>query len=313
MPRKPLSVAPAIALVALVYATCGVIAMSSFATGPHVGAAIAFDLIITATALFWLVAVRPGHARPQALIRVAVLGFALAKLLVGFGALGVVGVVAELALVLWLAVRIRRILRRVRAERRLGYSLPMSIDTALGEVMPRVLASILAAEVSATLLGLTGWFRRAPAGFTMHRRSSAHVVFGVVGALAIVETIVLHVIVAHWSHTGALVITGLSIYGMIWMLGILHAVRLAPLRLVGDELVIERGFVQRVVIPRSDIVEVTPTTTRAKVDLSYLEPSVELVLRAPARVHGLFGQTRLADRLTISVDDVDGFLATIRR
>ena len=224
------------------------------------------------------------------------------------------GVIGELVALGWLAIRARRIARRVRELRRLGHSVPFALDTAVGEhVRPRVLASAIAGEVSATVLGLTGWFRRAPAGFTMHRRANVLLVFGVFGALAVIETIVLHVVIVHWSRLAAFALTGLSIYGLVWMLGMMHAVRLAPLRFIGDELVIERGLVQRACVARANIAGASVVTTRAAVDLSYFEPNVELAFREPVRVRGLFGRERVADRVTISVDDPGGFLAMLER
>src|SRR6266542_2699379 len=57
---------PALAAVAAVYACSMVLAFTVLPAHPSLGLAIAFDLTITAAALFWLLAVRPGHAKPAA-------------------------------------------------------------------------------------------------------------------------------------------------------------------------------------------------------------------------------------------------------
>src|SRR5262249_11333144 len=106
------SLAPAFLVVAAIYAGCTAIPMSAWATHQVVATSVAFDLTITSTFAFWLLAVRPGHAKPKSLIRVAAIGFVVAKLLVGLGALGMVGALAEAAVVVWLGIRIRRIARR---------------------------------------------------------------------------------------------------------------------------------------------------------------------------------------------------------
>jgi len=300
--------------VAAIYTVCTAIALSTWSSHQVVATSVAFDLTITATFAFWLLAVRPGHAKPKALIRVAAIGFVVAKLLVGLGALGMVGALAETAVVVWLGIRIRRIARRARELRRLGHSLHASLDVAFTDVLrPRAVASGIATEVSTMILTFTGWFRRAPAGYSMHKNTGFMMIVGVLCGLAVVEAVGMHVVVMQWSSTVAVVLTILSIYGLLWLLGMTHAVRLSPLRFLGDDLVIERGLRARLAAPRGAIAEATPIagTVDGALDLAYFDPNVLLVFREPVTVHGLFGRTKTTDRVTISVDDRDGFLAAL--
>ena len=227
--------------------------------------AIGFDLTVTAGAAFWWFAVRPGHARPRALVSVVALGFAAAKLLVGMRALGAVAVVGELAVLGLLAVRIRRIGRIAKAERAAGRGLPAALDAGFTAVLPAgAVASGLATEVSLVILAITGWFRTPPAGWSMHRRSSYLVVIGVLAFLIGVESAVMHVVIARASPTWAIVMTALSAYSLVWLVGQGHAVRLSPLRLVGDDLVIERGALARATVPRALIASATPIAGRSR-------------------------------------------------
>src|SRR5262249_2466457 len=138
-------------------------------------------------------------------------------------------------------------------------------------------------------------------------------IVGVIAVLAAIETAGMHVVLAQWSTTAAIVSTILSAYGLIWILGAAHAVRLSPLRFIGDDLVIERGFRARIVVPRAQIAEATPIAAKLDgvVDLSFGGPNVLVTFRAPVTVHGLFGRTRTADRVMLTVDDRDGLLATL--
>jgi hypothetical protein len=308
------NLAPALLAVAAIYAVCTLIAMSTWASHTVVATSVAFDLTVTATFAFWLLAVRPGHAPPKALIRVAAIGFVVAKLLVGLGALGMVGALAEAAVLVWLGIRIRRIARRTRELRRAGHGLHASLDVAFTDVLrPRAVASGIATEVAAMILAVTGWFRRAPAGYSMHRNTGFMAIVGVLCALAIVETVGMHLVIMQWSETAAVVSTVLSAYAVLWLFGAIHAVRLSPIRFLGDDLVIERGFGARVAVPRQLVAETTPIAAKqdGALDLSYLDPNVLLVFREPVTVHRLFGRTKKADRITISVDDRDDLLAAL--
>jgi hypothetical protein len=215
----------------------------------------------------------------------------------------------------WLGIRIRRIARRTRELRRLGHGLHASLDVAFCETLrrPRAVASGIATEVTALILAVTGWFRRAPAGYSMHRNSGFMMIVGVLCSLAVVEAVGMHLVVMQWSSTAAIVLTILSIYGLLWLLGMTHAVRLSPLRFLGDDLVIERGFRARLAVPRHAIAEATPAAAKVDgaLDLAYGGPNVLLVFREPVLVHGLFGRTKTADRIMISVDDRDGFLTAL--
>lgn len=308
------ALAPAVAALVVIYAVCTVAAHVASLDHEAVPLAIGFDLTVTAGVVFWWLAIRPGHARPRALISVVALGFAAAKLLVGMRALGAVAVVGELAVVALLAVRIRKIRRIAKAERAAGRSLPAALDAGFAAVLPsRAIASVLATEIALLILAITGWVRRPPAGWSMHRRSSYLVVIGVLAFLVIVESVVMHVVIARAFPTVAIVVSALSAYSLLWLIGQAQAVRLSPLRVIGDDLVIERGALARATVPRALIAEATAIDGKVEgaANLSLLEPSVLLTLREPVVVHGMLGRTRTADRIAISVDDRDTLIAFV--
>ncbi len=305
---------PALLAIAAVYACAVVIAFTLLPAYPSLGIAVAADLTLTAAAWFWLLAVRPGHARPAALVRVLVLGCAAARMLVGLRALGVVAIVIEAAIVCSILVRGRRVLRDVRARRNQGHGLPAALDGAFREAIPvPAVASVLAAEVAILVLALTGWFRAAPGGFTMHRRSGVLMFFGVLAVLALVEAVAMHVILVRFAPTLAVVLSALSAYGLLWLIGSAHAVRLAPLRFTPVGVVIERGVTRRVTVPREVIASAAPieSAVTGATDLSYTDPNVLLTLHTPVEVHGLFGRSRPSSQLLLSIDDRDAFLAQL--
>jgi hypothetical protein len=305
---------PALLAIAAVYACSIVIAFTLVPLHPPLGIAVAADLTLTAAALFWLLAVRPGHAKPAALIRVLVLGFAAARLLVGLRALGVIAIAVEAAIMISIVVRGRRLLRQVRALRREGHGLPAALDIALRAAIPvPALASVLAGEIAMVVLALTGWFRAAPRGFTMHRRSGHLMIVSVFCVLAVIEAVAMHVILIRVAPTLAIVLSALSAYGLLWLIGSAHAVRLAPLRFTPAGVLIERGVMRRVTVPRDSIESAAPIAVAVSdaIDMSYTEPNVLLTLKAPVAVHGPLGRIRSSSKLLLSIDDRDAFLAQL--
>ena len=306
---------PALLAVAAVYACSVVIAFTLVPVHPQLGIAVAADLTLTAAALFWLLAVRPGHAKPAALIRVLVLGLAAARLLVGLRALGVIAIAVEAAITITLIVRGRRVVRELRALRREGHGLAAALDIALRAAIPvPLLASVLATEIATVWLALTGWFRSAPGGFTMHRRSGVVLILGVLSVLSVIEAVAMHLILIRVAPTLAIVLSALSAYGLIWLIGSAHAVRLTPLRFTPAGVVIERGALRRVTVPRDAIASAAPIAIGVSdaIDLSYTDPNVLLTLHTPVEVHGPFGRRRSSSKLLLSIDDRDAFLAQLQ-
>jgi hypothetical protein len=318
MPARARTLAPAVLAIAAIYAVATALVLSGIAAQhPAIPPAIAFDLTITAAFACWWLAVRPGHLRARALVRVVAIGFVAAKLLVGFQALGLAGMVAEAAVLGLLATRIHRVVRRTRAERRAGASIPAALDTAFTAVLPRRLGAVLATEVAAVWLALGGWFARPPAStFTMHRASGAVAILGVLLGLVAVETVGTHLVLAvAVSPTVALIATALSSYGALWLVGALHAIRLGGIRVLPDVIVIEKGLRARVIVPRAAIASATPITSAPAeaTDLGYVAPNLVLALREPVTVHGLFGRLTTTRAIALTVDDRDAFVAALDR
>jgi hypothetical protein len=175
-------------------------------------------------------------------------------------------------------------------------------------------ARILTTEVATVGLALTGWVRRGPrGGFTVHRTHhtlAMHVVL--VGMIAL-ETLVLHLLLARATVLGAWISTGLSIYGVLWIVGDAHALRLGRIRVERDRVVIEIARRWAAVVPRRLIVAARRETAVAPgtVDLAIETPTVALELAAPITARGPFGLARTGARLALTVDDPDGFLAAL--
>ncbi len=268
-----IALAPALLALLAIYIVATALALTLAQAHPQLAPAVGFDLTVTATAVFWWLAVRPGHARPRTLARVAALGFVAAKLLVGLHALGWAGIAAEAVVLAALVVRVRRVSHRTRRERAAGHGQTFALAAGLEDALPvPAIARVLAVELSAVALAFTGWFRRPPAGASMHRSSGFVTIIGVMCALVVIETALTHLVIAQLAPTVAIVMTVLSVYGVVWLVGNAHAVRLQPLRVIDGALVIERGVVARASVPVAAITSITPLTLGApkgSVDLSF--------------------------------------------
>jgi hypothetical protein len=314
--RAPWWIACAAALAAVYAAVFAVVGSAAFARAPG-GLALAatFDLTVTATAAVWWLGVRRGAVPWWFAVATLSWGVALARAHVPhapLGALVAAGAALEVASVGWLLVRIRRVIRGARAARDAGPIGALEAGFTAARIPPRV-AAIFASEVAAVGLALTGWFRRPRAGFAM--RSTGWLLYaGVLGFLIVVETAAAHIALVMWKPVIAWISTISSAYALLWLAGDAQAIRLYPVVIAGDTLRVIVGVRWRAAIRLADITSVAETTSvpAGALSLAVLAPTVLVTLRAPVEVVGLLGRRRCADRIALTIDDPQAFIAAVR-
>lgn len=299
---------------------------------PELGAgAITFDLVVAVPLLFYLLVVRAARAPAITLVPV-VLGSLFGASLVlpeehqrYLDLAGRLAVPLELLLLGYVAVRIYRG-RSAPVEGRGG--LLERLRATLRQVLPSRLAADAVAH-EAALLGyaLLAWRARPDVcegelGFSVHRGNGYGGTLAAAGFMTIVETVVVHLLVERWSATAAWVLTALSLYGLVWLLGHFQAVRLRPVLLAPDALYVRIGLLWSARVPYGDIaaLERAGAGARARHAPGYLHavtlgPARLLVeLCEPADVDGLYGYVkRDVHRIGLAVDDAERFRVELAR
>jgi hypothetical protein len=288
--------APAALTLAALYAACAAIAASQLmARAPAtIGAGVALDLTLTAAALVYLLAVRPGHLPRRALVGVVAAGLALAHVLVPASPLTV------------------RVLPLV------GLGVEASL-MVLALRSPFVRA-VFRAEGEALAFGLGGWFRRTPPAregrFSSLRGRPWGAAVAALAFLFVVETAALHVALATRSHAAAWIASALSVYTLVWLLGDYHALRLTGIDVLADGLAVRVGLRWRVHVPWALVADVVATEARPEgkqvLDGRILRTDVLVTLRAEVVAHGPFGLTRRVRHLALAVDAPAAFVAAVR-
>ncbi len=316
-----------------VYATAlTIVASPLFARGPRVGAAgISFDLLVTVPAAFWFLVARP-RGLPWFSVVPVVIASGYAGLLVLPAAhqqylhdARFLTAPAELWLVGYGAVRAWRLLRSGAHPR--GDVLAAT-RAALREIVryPRV-ADVVAEEIALLWYALLSW-RADPAvavgetAFTQHRRAGLAGLFGAVAFACLGEALGVHLLAASWSPTAAWVLTGLSLYGALWLVGLGRSVVLRPTVLAAGGLRVRLGMLHEAWVPFDRIARVTevraaPANRRAPGYLHaaiFAAPRLMLELSAPVESHGLYGtRKRGITRIGLLVDEPRGLASELGR
>jgi hypothetical protein len=128
--------------------------------------------------------------------------------------------------------------------------------------------------------------------------------------------VAVHLLVSLWSPTAAWILTGLGIYGAVWLVGDLQAVRLRP-SWVDDEWLCTRvGLRWALTVPLSDVKRVRLLASGETVEdaLRLSLPNARRVLielHVPATAVGMYGFQKTAAAIELGVDDPEEFLLAL--
>lgn len=310
----------AIWIISSVVARSSLYASASELMGP----AIAADLLVTALLVHWLVGLRLGRLPRWTAGVVVLIGVVLTGVLIReqTSLVLLLGGLAEIAVLAVAVSRLRKLLGAARAARASGMDRADAIEIGLTTALesPR-LASAVRLEAEVAWLAFGGWFHRPrfPEGtvtFTHHLESAWLHLVGVLVAVSIVEGAGLHLILTSTGHSSiAWLVTAIHLYGVMWLLGDAHGLRLHPTRVEDAHLHLRLGLRWRADIHRMRILRVrrfAGDSDDQHVSLVVAgDPNVLIQLDGPVEVRGLFGIRRRGDCLLVQVDEPTGFIEAL--
>ena len=286
-----------------------------------IGASV--DFVVTAGLVMYFVAIRRARLPRWVLGATLAIGFLFARLALGATAGGgrvvtMALILAELVMLAMVVARGRKARRAWREARVIGAPALEALTSALVAArFPRRLASIAATEVVLVGAAITGWRRppRSPSRFTVHRANGWPLYAGVLMFLIAVESIAVHIALVAWvSPLVAWIATATSLYSLLWLLGDVHTLRHGGATIGDRDLELAIGVRWRGRVPWSVVASIE-TVTEAPTDAinaSILGANLVVRLRAPTRLHGVFGREREGTVIALSIDEPEAFVAAAR-
>lgn len=289
--------------------------------------AVTLDLTLFIPLLYWLLLVRPNDWPAFSVLPVFLATLILASVIVPQDRQAALHIIDYLAIPVEL-VLVGLLVRRARLAVRAGRSDPGSdiherIRAATYElVRHRRAADVIAYEVSVLWYAFLSWrsadeHGAGDAAFTHHRKAAYGPVVVVILIAIAVEIIPIHALLGRWSITAAWVVTGLSLYSAIWLIGDYRAIRLEVTMLDADHLHVRFGIRWRLALPLAGIESVERIggrVTREAADLRVALPgSRRLMIRlsSPVEAIGPWGLRRKVRVLELGLDDPERLEALI--
>ncbi|HVR95369.1 MAG TPA: hypothetical protein VMW27_02060 [Thermoanaerobaculia bacterium] len=282
---------------------------------------VLLDLTVVIPAAYYWLAVRRGGWPAATLPSIILLSLAGAALVLPGkrDLLEVLAIPAELALLAWVAVRTRQSIRRLDGA--VEDDVLEWLRAVLREILPvRRVADVFAFEMAVLYYALLSWRRpsasSSEAVFTYHRKSGyGGIVFALL-LMMLVEAIPVHLLLSRWSPAAAWVLTGLTLYGMLWFIGDYRAARLRPILLDAESLRVRTGMRWSLRIPREQVVAVHKKSMAGARRLRMALPGTSMLwieLAEPVTVQGPYGFERRAQCVGVAVDEPDRFLQALER
>jgi hypothetical protein len=287
-----------------------------------VATALTLDFTVVVPGLVYLLFVRTKRLPWVGVVPVFVGSYAIAFAMLPaehrglLDAMAVLAVPAEVGFVTYLIGRVRRAIRQPsRVHGDFASRFRVTAREAIGSRLP---ADILTTEVALLYHALRWPQRMVPDGaaFSVHRGVGyGTVMVGLFMVLAI-ETVPVHLFVSRWSPVAAWILTALSVYAGIWLLGDYRAMTARPLVVTATELKLRVGLRWEADIARGNIAAidvVRPSDNGAPkgaLDATLLDqPTVRIRLHEPVEVMGMYGIRRCTSEIWLTVDGAERLAA----
>lgn len=184
---------------------------------------------------------------------------------------------------------------------------------AASAILPASVVKMASFEIAMMKLALSGWRSppHVPAGaraFAGHRIENQMI--GVMLALQIIEIGVVHLLVSHWSPTAALILLAMGVWGLLFTLALMNALRRYPAALGEREFRFRVGVVTELVVPVAQIVAVEPSISDAQCKgrevlraTVLTHPNVVLRIDPPLIRSDWLGRERRIERIALRIDE----------
>ncbi|REK71847.1 hypothetical protein [Paenibacillus paeoniae] len=298
--------------------------------------AAAFDGIVAMPVLFYMLCMRVAPLPKGWLIAIAVAAALFMYVMtpapyatVLSSALRWLLPAMELVLVTYLLLRLTTIVNRYRSIARLTKQPPMMVlrEALIPMLGSGALLEIVTHELNVLYYAIMAGSKNSnrPQGtcFTYHQTSQFKMVSIVFSIIIILETVGLHFLLSMWSPWAAWLSVAMNIYGILYLIAASRSMAHLPHRFTEQHMHIHYGFQGSAVIPLSIIDSIAQAVPRAlgeKVPkhmyLAYSSidtPQFEIRLKQPLHVKGVYGISKQASSIVITVDDPKAFIAEWER
>lgn len=259
---------------------------SAFTQNNTVVLAITADLLITVPVIYFLL-IRKTSIPNTTIVPILLLGLAIGTFFLPSTSQSYLNLfktwampVIELAVVSYIVTKVYRIRKNFKSSRDNSIDFFSVLKQACAEILPKKLIPIFATEVAVMYYGFISWKSKKlnKFEFSYHKKSGTTTFLGSFIFIIFIEAIVVHLLLSRWSEIAAWILTGLSFYTMIQVLGFAKSLSRRPILIHNNTLMLRHGILSEVDIYLKDIsaIEVSKKSIKEDKTTVKLSPFGEL-------------------------------------
>lgn len=287
-------------------------AVARSAVDPHrqlvLAIASTFDIVGVVLALYYWLLVRPGLRGRTSMLAVGLLGAARACYLYpGAGGItATLGALCELGLIGYVIAQFGSKGGDDSSKDPLEV-----IGAAVQRLVPiPALAHILRVELGIAYYAFLSWGEKPhiPENarvFTVYKKYGKTELLAVMPLACLFEIVPVHLVLHKWSPTVAWIATAISLYSIVWLVGLTRAFRLRPAFVDDAAIEIRYGLLFQLRVPRESIKQIRSAREE---DYRFAvprktQPSLCIAFDRELRADGLFGRSRRLTRIAFTPDE----------
>ena len=216
-----------------------------------------------------------------------------------------------------------RLYRRYKEAAAQGHDFYNAFNLAAKQVLGNKAGDFFSKEISMIFYSLLRW-KKVPiteSDYTYHKKSGITTIWVFILFLVIAETVAVHFLLGLWSPIAAWILTVLSIYGGVQILGISKSMKQRPIKVKDDHLYVRYGILKEATVPLTQIESfeknTKPVEDAALEEYATLSPlygmegsNVRIAFREPVTLKMLYGKKEVPG-VALYIDEVDDFVKTL--
>lgn len=226
--------------------------------------------------------------------------------------------VMEVSVVTLVVLKVRKALKLYASIQGVSPDFFDTLKSTCTEILPKQVVLPFATEIAVFYYGFIHW-KSMPKNeneFTHHQKSGSISLFAAFLMIIVIETVALHLLVARWSIIAAWLLTILSLYTAIQVLGFAKSVIVRRSIITTESVILRYGILSEVEILLSEIADIELSKrelsedpfTRSFSPLGEMEGhNVILTLNKEREIIGVYGIRKKFIRLALCMDEPEEF------
>jgi len=286
-----------------------------------------FDMVITFPVAWYFIVIRPLRLRKWSILLVITCSCTFAWFILPVHQrhyifqLRELIALPELALLVYTISKIRHIRKEYRRLQAVlpdvAYNLHKSMTIIMGDTMA---VKIIASELTILRFGLFFWKKQSATSashrLSIHREIAYASLFGIILFACAVELVAFHLLLNHYSHVAAIIVTILSVYGTLFLVGDFAAVIQNPVLVLNEKVLLRTGLRWRALVDTSNIASIQKVTDSFEPaeacfngGLMNNRVNVLITFTEPVQIERLYRKPVTATQIVMTVDGIDELIA----